>query len=594
MTLRGKLLLTTLPLVLALVLTTGGALYAAFRFGSAPDAILQQNFKSFDAGRNMVHAIDTIDGLVFAAALRREPFQRETAAQAIADFDRELRTQEGNITETGEREATKALRTRWERYVADLDEASSTSRLEGYLKRSGELQAAVDTILDTNRGAMHRKSDLAREESRRIGVMLGSAALVALLLALVFTGTSLRRTLAPVRVLERAVGRLADGDFEARIRFSGSDEIASLSRSFNDMAERLLRYRQSSVGELLEANGRLESVMDSLADGVIVYDLDGTPTANNQVVVQWTGHELTLEALPEALQDAVRNAFETVKETGQAYEPRSIADAVEVPGAPTPRWLLAGATPVRARDGLLSGITVALRDVSTMRRLEGFHGDLVAAAAHELRTPLTSLHMAVHLCLEGAAGPITDRQQDLLATARSDCERLQSVVEELLELARLESGAATLALSKVNVAEALRDAVARLEPRARQLGSRLVALQGDGLLEVDADAARLARALDNLIENALVHSGGSDVEVGFESQHGTVRIFVDDAGRGIPQELRERVFSKFFRVPGTTKQGNGLGLSIVRDIVNAHGGEVGAADSPLGGARVWLTIPKAR
>ncbi|MCA9630294.1 MAG: HAMP domain-containing histidine kinase, partial [Myxococcales bacterium] len=155
------------------------------------------------------------------------------------------------------------------------------------------------------------------------------------------------------------------------------------------------------------------------------------------------------------------------------------------------------------------------------------------------------------------------------------------------------SGAATLALSKVNVAEVLRDAVARLEPRARQLGSRLVALQGDGLLEVDADAARLTRALDNLIENALVHSGGSDVEVGFESQDGTVRIFVDDAGRGIPQELRERVFSKFFRVPGTTKQGNGLGLSIVRDIVNAHGGEVGAADSPLGGARVWLTIPKA-
>jgi signal transduction histidine kinase len=102
---------------------------------------------------------------------------------------------------------------------------------------------------------------------------------------------------------------------------------------------------------------------------------------------------------------------------------------------------------------VLAGITVALRDVTRTRRLEGFKGDLVATTAHELRTPLTSLHMAVQLCLEEVPGPLTDHQRKMLAAAREDSERLQAVVEELLELARLESGSAPLSRTPMDVAE---------------------------------------------------------------------------------------------------------------------------------------------
>jgi signal transduction histidine kinase len=200
--------------------------------------------------------------------------------------------------------------------------------------------------------------------------------------------------------------------------------------------------------------------------------------------------------------------------------------------------------------------------------------------------------MAVHLCLERAAGPVTDQQLDLLSTARQDCERLESVVEELLEMARLESGVARLSRSTVNVGELVRDALSRHEASARRRGTTLEADPGDSLLSVQADFSMLGRVLDNLIENGLLHSGdGGRVAIGFERISGSVRVFVDDAGPGIPLEWRERVFSKFFRVPGTTNQGSGLGLSIVADIVRAHGGEIGVDDSPLGGARFWFSIP---
>ncbi|MGE0788810.1 MAG: ATP-binding protein [Sandaracinaceae bacterium] len=592
MSLRAKLLLSQLPLVLALAVVAAGSLYAAVRFGAAPGEILQENFRSFDAGRGMLHSIDTIDQQVISANLRGESIAAGDLTDSIASFERELRLQESNITEHGERESTEELRRSWESYQGGLAEAADADGLPIYRERSRALRGAVNRILELNRSAMQRKSAGAREQAERIGGALATTAVVAFCLAVLLAGAWLRRILSPVRVLERAVQRLADGDFDARIRVSGTDEIASLSSSFNGMAERLAHYQQSSIGELLDAKNRLESVMDSLAEAVIVYDLDGAPVASNEIASRLVGTELKLGLLAEPLQDAVRNAFETVRDSGEPYEPGSLEAAVEVPGGGMPRWLLTSATPVRTKGDVLSGVTVALRDVSKVRRLEGFHGDLVAAAAHELRTPLTSLHMAVHLCLEQAAGPLTDRQRDLLAAARQDCERLQSVVEELLEMARLESGAARLTRSKLNVADLMKDAVGRHEAQARQAGKGLAIVPGDSLVAIDADSSRLQRVLDNLIENAILHAGeGGRVEVGFESSRGSTKIFVDDTGPGVPVEFRERVFAKFFRVPGTNKQGSGLGLSIVEDIVRAHGGTVGVETSPLGGARFWFTIP---
>lgn len=592
MSLRAKLLLSQLPLVLALAMIVAGAMYAAVRFGAAPGEILQENFRSFDAGRGMLHAVDTIEQRVISANLRGDALRLTDLSEPIASFGRELRLQESNITEEGEKESTEELRRLWESYRAALEGAASVQGFPIHRERSRTLREAVNRILEMNRAAMQRKSSAARREAGTIGGALATSAVVAFLMAMALAGAWLRRILAPLRVLERAVQRLSQGDFDARIRVSGKDEIASLSGAFNAMAERLAQYQQSSLGELLDANNRLESVMDSLADAVIVYDLDGTAVAHNEVASRLVGEASHLETLSEPFQDAVRNAFEIVRDSGEASEPGSLDAAVEVPGGPLPRWLLVGATPVRTRSEVLSGVTVALRDVSRVRRLEGFHGDLVAAAAHEIRTPLTSLHMAVHLCLEQAAGPLTDRQYDLLAAARQDCERLQSVVEELLEMARLESGAARLARSRLNVAEVVKEAVARNEASARQAGKGLDVVPGDSLAAVDADRARLQRVLDNLIENAILHAGeGGRVEVGFESGRGATRIFVDDMGPGVPEEFRERVFSKFFRVPGTSKQGSGLGLSIVEDIVRAHGGDLGVDTSPLGGARFWFTIP---
>jgi NtrC-family two-component system sensor histidine kinase KinB len=592
--LRTKLLVAQAPVLLALVVVVGLALFTVHVVGRAPASIVRENFRSFDAGRGMLVAIDAIDREVADAALHREPPDPSVVRAQVAAFEWELALQASNITELGEPEATAELRTTWDAYERGLTSATTREGASAHAERARELARAVDAILRINRDALRTKSEAAAAEASELAAALLAVVIASALLAVVITGLSLRRLLSPLRTMDDAMRRLAAGDFEARIRIDGDDEVAVLARSVDVMAQRIDAYRKSSLGELLRANNRLESVMDSLPDAVLVYDLDGRVIGHNRVAADLLGVDrLAFEVLPEGLSDAVRAAFDRVRADGEAVATTSLAHAVEVQSARGPCSVLVGATPVRGAWGAMEGVTVDLRDVTKTRRLEGFRADLVAAAAHELKTPLTSLRMAVHLCLEGAAGPSTARQTEMLTAASHDCERLERVIDEMLEMATLESDSVRLEPQVVPIRRLVEDAAARHEADARRHGVVLTCTSEDAELTVSVDLERVRHVFDNVIENAIKYGGeGGRVEIGYAEEATGVRVFVDDAGFGVPADMRERVFAKFVRVPGTGKRGSGLGLNVARDVVAAHGGTVGIDDSPLGGARVWFVLPR--
>jgi NtrC-family two-component system sensor histidine kinase KinB len=535
--LRAKLLWALAPLALVLIALGTISVRGMTSLGEGADLILKDNYRSVLAAQHMKDALDRID--------------RGQADEHL--FEEELLTQERNITEPGEGEATRELRTAWETY-------KKLPRQAAY----DRVRAAADRVLLLNQDAMVLKSERARRAAQRTTALMIVATLIAFFIGLAASGALTARLLRPLGVLSQAVRRLGGGDLQARAKVQASDEIGSLARDFNAMAESLAEYRRSSLGDLIQAQQAAQATIDSLPDPILVLDRAGTVLNQNVAAEElFKGGQV-----PPELQAVIDKVRAHVMAGRGAYVPKGFEEAVAAPGA---RQLLPRAAPTD------SGVTVVLQDVTRLMRFDELKNDLVATVAHELRTPLTSLRMAVHLCLEEAAGPLTEKQAELLHAAREDCERLQTIVDDLLDLSRMQSG--RVEVSPVPVSpKALAEAA---EPKA-------IVTVVEPISKVLADPERIGLVLHNLLQNAARYS--EHVELRVEPLEGRVRFSVLDRGPGIPAEFRERIFDKFFRVPGSSGEGIGLGLYISREIVQAHGGTIGVDDAPGGGSRFWFTL----
>lgn len=602
---RTKLLLAQAPLVLALILVAALARLTVSTMAQRSEDILKDNHLSVLAA---VHMRDAADDLV-RAALRRATAGTEPKPEEVrrlrALFDKELRFQEGNITERGEREMTEALRAAWTALDAQIGaalagEPGEVPAAPPLLAALDRVERATDDILAVNEDAMVRKSERAAHTAESVSTLLLAGTLLAALLAVLATTILTGRIARPLAVLTQAVRRLGEGDLATRARVDGHDEIALLAREFNTMADRLAAYRHSSLGELLSAQQAAQAAIDSLPDPVLVLDFAGTilnvnAAAESQLGLDGTAaDDGTWERASPAVREVVDRMRAHVAAGRGPYAPKGLEEAIVVPSPDGNRSLLPRATPVTGETGVATGVAVVLQDVTRLRRFDELKNDLVATVAHELRTPLTSLRMAAHLLAEGVAGPLTERQADLLQAARDDCERLQGIVDDLLDLSRVQSGRLDLRLRPV-AARALVEAAhadQRLLAEERGLAFEVEEPCAEGTVLADPDRVRLVLA--NLTANALRYTpAGGRVTLRARPDDGGVRFGVADTGPGIAPEHIAHLFERFYRVPGSPEGGAGLGLFIAKEIVEAHGGRIGV-ESTLGeGTTFWFILPAA-
>lgn len=602
MSLRLKLLLAQAPIAAALLLIAIVAVRTTDALGRGAGTILTENYRSVLAAQRMRDAIEDLDRAALSFLADGGSLDADALDGHVRRFEQELAVEESNFTEPGERAAAATLRRGWEHYRQRIetlpglrrDEATALYReaLEpGFLA----VRAAAGRVLDINQDAMLHKSERTRRDAERTVSLVLVASLAALLGGLLLSSLLTSRLLRPLATLRAAVDRIGGGDFSARAAVRGHDELAQLGATFNVMAERIDRYRSSSLGELLLAQQAAQSTVDSLPDAVLVFDAAGTVLIVNRAAEELldsgAAGSVGLERLEPPLRAMIEEARAHVLSGRGAYAPSLFEDAVRRPSGDGDLYYLARATPVYGEGGAISGATVILQDVTRLHRVDQLKNDLVATVAHEFRTPLTSLHMAIHLCLEEAAGPLTDHQADLLHAAREDCERLRRIVDELLDLARLQGGRLRLHRRPVAVralVDVAIDAQAALAAEGRVV---LASAIDPGLPEVSADEDRIQLVFANLLVNAIRHSPpGATVTVGATRRDGGVRIAVHDEGPGIATDRREAIFEKF-QQGGETPGAAGLGLSIAREIVTAHGGTIGVDSTPGAGATFWFTIP---
>jgi signal transduction histidine kinase len=615
MTFRTKLMLTMTPLVVALAAVGIVSGIVTGALARQPGHIWKDNYRSVLAAQRMKDSIERLhEATLLALAGRPDALAKTDAAREI--FERELKVEADNITETGEADAAARLRAAWNNFqqgFASFRAADDSSKRQGIATSTldpafGKVKQVTEDILNINQDAVVRKGQRLEQRAARFDRLLTLAMIVASVLGLLASVSLTTRLLRPLGVVSAAVRRFGQGDIQARARIVGQDDIAQLAQEFNTMADHLERYRKSSLGELLQAQQASQAAIDSLPDPVLMLDASGALQGTNESARK------TLSIDPEETGSAsfasvaveVRTLIDRLRAhvvAGRgAYSPKGFEDALRVSAPDGERIYLPRATPIYGENGSIAGMALVLQDITRLFRFDELKNNLVATVAHEFRTPLTSLRMAIHLCTEETVGSLTRKQADLLFAARDDCERLQTIVDDLLNLSRIESGGIDLQRRRVEPQELVDAAIDVHVAAAKSKGVTLRAEVMPGLPEVFADPDRLQLVFTNLLGNALRYTpekseivvrAMSDASSDAPSAESLLRFEVIDHGPGIPVEHQEALFEKFFRVPGRPSGGAGLGLFIARGIVQAHGGRIGVTSRPGQGATFYFTIPTA-
>jgi two-component system phosphate regulon sensor histidine kinase PhoR len=458
--------------------------------------------------------------------------------------------------------------------VAARDRGSGTGRRRSASAGDDELYVAIRHPLGFVRVSISTATlrDIV-SGARRDVLVAGLIALVgALVLALLFS-RSVTRPVVELRDVARAI---ADGDLDRRPSISAPGEIGDLAVALHRMSEQLATRLHA-----LEADDALMStLLESINEGVVAVTDRGSVIRMNESARRLLGVDaqtpFSADVLPQAreIRAALREAM-----SGVPTEPREMS-------------FLGRTIALTARPLPGGGAVLALLDLTTRRRLETIRRDFVANASHELKTPLTVISGFAETLLDADLAPA--QRQQFVGTIQSNVVRMQRIVDDLLDLARYESGGWVPNPVDVDLRVAAADALALVQPEAARRSLDLRTDIDGSAAYVFADATALRQILQNLVENAVRYTQSGNVTVFARREEGGVILGVRDTGVGIAREHLPRIFERFYRVDaGRSREvgGTGLGLAIVKHLVEAHGGSVRATSTVGVGTEVAVVLP---
>jgi signal transduction histidine kinase len=400
------------------------------------------------------------------------------------------------------------------------------------------------------------------------------ATLIALGVATITAAILARR----IRDLRDVTRSLAEGDLSARPPLTAPGELGELATAIHRLSEHL----GSRLTELNSEDALLVALIESLDEGVIAIDARRQVVRINAAARGILGLRRALpfniDALPRIpeLQRAIDGALR-----GTSTEPSEVSIAERI-------------VSLTARPLAMGGVVIAMFDLTRVRRLEAVRRDFVANVSHELRTPLTVISGFSETLADDDVPPEMRRQ--FASTIHAHTERMQRIVDDLLDLSRLESGKWQASVSDVNTEEIVDEIVATFGEAARKKGLSLQFRPEPGASHIRADRTAIRQVLSNLTDNAVRHTESGGVTIFARPGDGGVWIGVSDTGPGIPPQHLPRIFERFYRVDsdrGRHTGGTGLGLAIVKHLVDAHGGKLETSSEPGMGTTISAFFPSS-
>jgi NtrC-family two-component system sensor histidine kinase KinB len=598
MGIRAKLVIAFAGLLLIVVAVGVVSIHTLNESSQAIARILRENYDSVAACDRIKEAMEKLDRQAELCLLEDRPEVCLQSKMVIGNFEKNLRIQQGNVTLPGEQELTNRLTDAWQVYKQNLDNFYALPDLgsrhifyrQKILPRSQTIRETAQKITELNLNNMVAADGQAQLRVVQTRKAMFFLLFIAMGMGVGFTVLTGPAILSPIAILTRSVREIQKGNLDLVVNVHSQDEIGQLAAAFNQMATSLRELRRSDRAQLLRTQHSTQLALDSLGDAVAICNCEGKIELANDAAQRLFG--LVPEStVIQAENEKITQMFVRACQEERPFQPRGYDAAIQIFVEEEEHFFLPQAIPIFDQPRQLVGVTLMLADVTRLRRLDEVKTGLISTVSHELKTPLTSIRLALHVLLNEKLGPLSPQQMELLATARQDSDRLHRVIEDLLDISRMESGGAEMQFEPVNV----QDLVLQVTDGMRSAFlDQKIALHLEVAPEVPRvliDPTRFQLVFDNLLGNALKYtSAGGAVSIAARPEDGLVSFSVEDTGSGIAPEHLPRIFEKFFRVPGQAHIGSGLGLTIAKEIVEAHGGTITAASQPGKGTKFTFTV----
>ena len=600
--LLGYLLLGAVVLLLG---STG--IYFIEKLSQTPDKILKDNYGSIIAAQNMIDELDNMDNavIIYVSGKPDRILADSLFKAAKLNYFQNLALCENNITEPGETELTADIRKKTERYIGSFEQ--NRIYLENIIVYDSliapqykVLKSSCYQLLNLN----HKGMLIRRDETVKISdsaelymLIISGISLIIVLIAIVKVPSLI---VNPLNEFTRKVEAIAEKKYSERIEINSANELGKLAVSFNNMASRLEEYEKSNIEMLIAEKRRAEAIVKSMIDGIIVLNED-----HDIILVNNIGAELI--GLPESLllgknMVSLSHSNSLVKNITEELPGNIIGknklNYIRIVFRDREEYFLKEILNVTDENNphKTLGYIIILKNVTGFKELDELKSGFVATVSHELRTPLSAMNMSLRLLQDERIGSMNDEQKRITTAMKDEVKRLLKLVNELLDLSRIESGGEILKYREVKADEIIDAAITPMLLQFEQKNIELATEIETELPGLKADANKIAWVLINLLNNAVRYSAdGGKILLKVSKDEGKVIFSVKDFGTGIEPQYLSRIFEKFVQVKSknieSLNKGVGLGLAISKEFVNAHGGDIWVKSEIGKGSEFSFSIP---
>lgn len=555
--------------ILIIILSLVSAFYI-FSIKKDTQNILKANYNTLEYSRNMLLSLEEI------------PTDKSIS---LSDFKNNLKKQLNNISENGEEKATLQLQERFHKL--------ENNRTDEVLKN--QIRKNIFEIMKLNMNAIKQKSDLAKKTAEEANLWIAIVGTLCFLIAFNLLVNLPNNIANPISELTRSIKEIANKNYKERVHFLNHNEFGDLAKSFNSMAEKLEEYSNSSLHKLTFEKKRLETLINNMHDPIIGLDNNGAILFVNDEALKIIGLKsedvigklaTNLALTNDLLKSLIRNELEnkkshpmTIYANGKEsyFEKETINITIK---------------PTGEEHTIDIGDVIILRNITIFKELDFAKTNFIATVSHELKTPISSIKMSLQLLEKEETGTTNNDQKELIFSIKEDTQRLLKITGELLDMSQLETGNIHLNIEKSNPYDIVNYATEAVKVQAEQKQIDLQIQAEKNLPFIKADSEKTGWVLINFLTNAITYSSNnSKIIVRIIQEKNQLVFQVIDNGKGIDKRYKNKVFDKYFQIPGSNKMGTGLGLAISKEFIEAQNGTI-AMESELGlGSTFSVNLP---